>query len=127
MKIDELRETLRDTSIELALLEQRYRAMVDEMERSGAVQLDIFSVGTAAEADKVKKQIDGLKERIKILQGAIGDVNKEKIAPPVITPEEALKKLTAKTGEGRSPIVALGDSTAGARGALEAFTAETTR
>ena len=127
MKIDELRETLRDISIELAFMEQRYRAMVDEMERSGSVELDIFSVGTAAEADKAKKQIDGLKERIKILQGAIADVNKEKIAPPVLTPEEALKKLTAKIGEVRSQIVGLGDSTAGAKAALEAFIAETVR
>jgi hypothetical protein len=125
MKIDELKNTLRDTSSELALLEQRYRAMVEELERAG--DFNVFSVGTSTDADKTKKKIDELKDRVKILQQAIGDINKEKIAPPIITPEEALKKLEGKLREVRAQILGLGDSTAGAKAALEAFIAETVR
>jgi hypothetical protein len=125
MKIDDLKETLRDTELQLTLLTQKYKAMIEELERSG--DFNVFSVGTSAEADATKKKIDELKDRIKILQGAIGDINKTKIAPPVLTPEEALKKLEGKLREVRAQIIGLGDATGGAKAALEAFIAETIR
>jgi hypothetical protein len=125
MKLDELQETLRDTSNELALLEQRHRALREELELPG--EFSVFSVGQASEADKVKTKIDELKERIKLLQGAIGDVNKEKIEPPVLTSEETLKKLESKLGQLRAEIRQLGDPVAGAKAALESFIAETVR
>src|SRR4030067_3239812 len=89
MKLDELQAELQETERQLTLLIQKYQAMVDEMERSGSVELDIFSVGTAAEADKVKKQIDGLRDRGKILQEAIGDLKKAKVEIPQVTETEA--------------------------------------
>jgi hypothetical protein len=126
MKMDDLKETLRDTELQLTLLIQKYKAMIEEMEQGPSFNpfADMLKGKEAADA---QKKIDELKDRIKILQAAIGEVNKEKIQPPVLPNEEALKKLEGKLAQLRAEILALGDPVAGAKAALEAFISETMR
>jgi hypothetical protein len=126
MKLDDLKESLRDTELQMTLLIQKYQAMITELEQGPSFN-PFADMLKGKEASEAKQKIDELRERIKILQAAIGAVNKEKIQPPVLTSDEALKKLESKLSQLRAEIISLGDPVAGAKAALEAFISETMR
>ena len=123
MKMDELKETLRDTELQLTLLIQKYQAMVDELERGDEFTLSLFK---PQEADEAKKKIDELRDRIKILQGAIGDVQKAKIEVPPVTDTEAMKKLEERVRQLRTEMLALENPVKAAFSALQDFIDATT-
>jgi hypothetical protein len=125
MKMDELQTEIRETERLLSLLKQRYETVKESLSEEG--DFNLFSVGKAKEADDLLKTIERTAARLGILRKAVDDINKAKIQPPILTPEDALKKLEAKLREVRAQILGLGDSTAGAKAALEAFIAETIR
>jgi len=124
MKIEDLKESLRDAELQMTLLIQKHQAMIEELERGPSFNLFADLMG-GKDADETKKKIDELRSRIALLQKAIGDTGKQKVAAPVFTSEEVLKKFQDRIGQLKAEMLAFRDPAAGAYAALEEFIRQT--